>query len=374
MEQSKRLLSLDVFRGITIAGMILVNTPGDWSHVYPPLLHADWHGSTPTDWVFPFFLFIMGVAIPLALGRRIEEGANRQQIMLKILRRALLIFLIAMFLSGFPKFDFATIRIPGVLTRIALVYLFCSLIFVYVKNWHTQVWISVGLLLGYWALMTLVPVPDGNPPNLQPETNLGAWLDRTVFGTNHLWKQSLTWDPEGLLSTLPAIVTGMLGVFTGLWLKTDRNHYEKLTGIFAVGTILLAIGLMWHPLFPINKKLWTSSYVIYVGGLGLLFLGLVYWVVDVLSYKGWIKPFVVFGTNALFAYVLSGFLIKLSALIRIPTAEGESQGLLSWIYSHLFEPVFASPYNASLAYAIAYVLLILGLTWILYWRKIFIKV
>ncbi|MFN7116194.1 MAG: acyltransferase family protein [Saprospiraceae bacterium] len=373
MEPSKRLLSLDVFRGITIAGMILVNTPGDWSHVYAPLLHAEWHGCTPTDWVFPFFLFIMGVAIPLALGRRISEGTDRQQIMFKILRRALLIFVIAMFLAGFPRFDLATIRIPGVLTRIALVYLFCSLIFVYLKNWRTQVWLSAAILLGYWALMTLVPVPDGNPPNLQPETNLGAWLDRTVLGTNHLWKQSKVWDPEGLLSTLPAIVTGMIGVFTGLWLKTNRTHYEKLTALFAIGAILVAIGLIWNPLFPINKKIWTSSYVLYVGGLGLLGLGLTYWLVDVLGYKGWIKPFVVFGTNALFAYVMSGFLIKLSALIQIPTEGDKTQSILSWIYTQFFEPVFTSPYNASLAYAIAYVLLILGMTWILYWRKIFIK-
>ncbi len=373
MEPNKRLLSLDVFRGITIAGMILVNTPGDWSHVYPPLLHADWHGCTPTDWVFPFFLFIMGVAIPLALGRRIAEGADRKQIMLKILRRSLLIFLVAMFLAGFPKFNFATIRIPGVLTRIALVYFFCSLIFVYIKNWRAQAWLSVAILLGYWALMTLVPVPDGNPPNLQPETNLGAWLDRTILGTNHLWKQSMVWDPEGLLSTLPAIVTGMIGVFTGLWLKTNRTHSEKLTSLFAIGAILVALGLIWHPFFPINKKIWTSSYVLYVGGLGLLGLGLTYWLVDVLAYKRWIKPFVVFGTNALFAYVMSGFLIKLSALIKIPIEAGKKQSILAWIYSHWFEPNFSSPYNASLAYAIAYVLLILGLTWILYARKIFIK-
>lgn len=373
MEPNKRLLSLDVFRGITIAGMILVNTPGDWSHVYPPLLHADWHGCTPTDWVFPFFLFIMGVAIPLALGRRIAEGADRKQIMLKILRRSLLIFLVAMFLAGFPKFNFATIRIPGVLTRIALVYFFCSLIFVYLKNWRTQVWLSIAILLGYWALMTLVPVPDGNPPNLQPETNLGAWLDRTILGTNHLWKQSKVWDPEGLLSTLPAIVTGMIGVFTGLWLKTNRTHYEKLTALFAIGAVLVAIGLIWHPFFPINKKIWTSSYVLYVGGLGLLGLGLTYWLVDVLDYKRWIKPFVVFGTNALFAYVMSGFLIKLSALIKIPIEAEKKQSILAWIYTHWFEPNFASPYNASLTYAIAYVLLILSLTWILYARKIFIK-
>lgn len=374
MEPTQRLLALDIFRGITIAGMILVNTPGSWEYVYPPLLHADWHGATPTDWVFPFFLFIVGIAIPLALGRRLDAGANRQQIMLKILRRTLIIFGLGLFLAAFPKFDFPNLRIPGVLQRIALVYFCCSLIFVYVRDWRSQAWISAGLLLLYWALMTIVPVPDGNPPNLQPETNLGAWLDRTILGTKHLWKQAVTWDPEGILSTMPAIVTGMLGVFTGLWLKTERTHYEKLTGIFGAGVILLALGLIWNVAFPINKKIWTSSYVLYVGGIALLFLGIVYWVVDVLGYRRWTKPFIVYGTNALFAYFMSSFLVKLSALIQIPTANGESESLMSWIYTNIFEPTFASPYNASLAFALAYVLLILGLTWILYWRKIFIKV
>lgn len=374
MEQSKRLLSLDVFRGITIAGMILVNTPGTWGYVYPPLLHADWHGATPTDWVFPFFLFIVGVAIPLALGKRLDRGDNKQQIMLKILRRTLLIFAIGLFLAGFPKFDFANIRIPGVLQRIAIVYFFCSLIFVYIRNWRAQLLISVGLLVLYWALMTLVPVPGGYPPNLQPEANLGAWLDRTILGTNHLWKQSVTWDPEGLLSTIPAIVTGMVGVFTGLWIKTDRNDYQKLTGLFAIGTILLALSLTWDIFFPINKKIWTSSYVLYTGGIALLFLGVVYWLVDVLQYKIWIKPFVVYGTNALFAYIMSSFIVKLMLIPKFELPDGGTQNLYGKIYSDIFEPMFASPYNASLAFAITYVLFILGLTWILYWRKIFIKV
>lgn len=373
MNQNKRLLSLDVFRGITIAGMILVNTPGTWSSVYPPLRHADWHGSTPTDWVFPFFLFIMGVAIPLALGKRIERGDDRGQIMLKILRRTVLIFAIGLFLAAFHRFQFASLRIPGVLQRIALVYFFCSLIFVYVKSWRTQVWISIGLLLLYWALMTLVPVPDGNPPNLQPETNLGAWLDRQIFTTDHLWAKSRTWDPEGLLSTMPAIVTGMIGIFLGLWLKTDRDDYRKLTGIFAVGTMLVALGLTWDLAFPINKKIWTSSYVIYVGGVGLLFFGVVYWLVDVLDYKRWTKPFVVYGTNALFAYVMSGFIVKLSFIPKWELSDGTTQNLYGRIYTNVFEPLFASPYNASLAFAISYVLLILGLTWILYANKIFIK-
>lgn len=374
MNQSKRLLSLDVFRGITIAGMILVNTPGTWSYVYPPLRHAEWHGSTPTDWVFPFFLFIMGVAIPLALGKRLERGDDKGQIMLKIIRRTILIFGIGLFLAAFHRFNFATLRIPGVLQRIALVYFFCSLIFVYVKSWRTQAWISVGLLFLYWALMTLVPVPDGNPPNLDPETNLGAWIDRTIFTSDHLWKQSLTWDPEGLLSTMPAIVTGMIGVFLGLWLKTDRDDYRKLTGIFAFGAIMVALGLIWDLAFPINKKIWTSSYVVYVGGVGLLFFGVVYWLVDVLNYTRWTKPFVVYGTNALFSYVMSGFIVKLMFIPKWELPDGSTQNLYGRIYTNIFEPLFASPYNASLAFAISYVLFILGLTWILYANRIFIKV
>jgi predicted acyltransferase len=374
MEVSNRLLALDLFRGITIAGMILVNTPGSWEHVYPPLLHADWHGCTPTDWVFPFFLFMVGVAIPLALGRRLDEGANRQQIMLKILRRTLIIFGLGLFLNLFPRFDFATVRIPGVLQRIALVYFFCSLIFVYVRNWRTQAWLTGGILLSYWVLMTLMPVPDGNPPNLQPETNLGAWLDRFLLGSNHLWKQSLTWDPEGILSTLPAIGTGMMGVFTGLWLKTDRNHYEKITGIIGMGVLAMAVGLIWDLTFPINKKIWTSSYVLYTGGIALLFLGIIYWLVDVLGYRRWTKPFLVLGTNALFAFFMSSFVVKLMSLPKWTLPDGSTQNLYGKIYTDLFVPLFTSPYNASLAFAIAFVLFILGLTWILYWRKIFIRV
>ncbi len=374
MQSNQRLLSLDVFRGLTIAGMILVNTPGTWQYVYPPLRHAEWHGCTPTDWVFPFFLFIMGVAVPLALSKRIEQGDDRRQIMAKIFRRTLVIFAVGLFLNAFPKFDFANLRIPGVLQRIALVYFFCALIFVYVKNWKTGLWISIGLLLLYWGLMTLVPVPGGYAPNLQPETNLGAWLDRTLLGTNHLWKQAVTWDPEGLLSTMPAVVTGMIGVFTGLWIKTNRDHYQKLTGIFAIGLLLLALGLIWDTVFPINKKIWTSSYVLYVGGIGLLALGLVYWLVDVLQYQKWIKPFVVYGTNALFAYVMSSLIVKLMMIPKWELPDGSTQNLYGRIYSNVFEPMFASPYNASLAFAIAYVTLILSLTWILYWRKIFIKI
>lgn len=372
MNESNRLLSLDVFRGITIAGMILVNNPGSWSTVYSPLLHADWHGCTPTDLVFPFFLFMVGVAIPLALGKRKERGDARRAIYLKIFRRTLLIFGIGLFLAAFPKFQFGALRIPGVLQRIALVYCACAVLFLQ-SDWKGLLKWSVGLLLGYWGLMTLVPVPGGYPPNLDAETNLGAWLDRTILTSDHLWRQSKTWDPEGLLSTLPAIVTGLTGVLTGLWIKTSRNNYEKLTGMFAVGAILVLVGLCWNLVFPINKKIWTSSYVLYAGGLALVSLGVVYWLVDVLGKKGWIKPFVVYGTNALFAFVLSGLFAKTMGLIRLPAAEGETQSMGQWLYQNLFLS-WLPDYPASLGYALFNVLLILGITWILYSRRIFIKV
>lgn len=367
MDTSKRLLSLDAFRGITIAGMILVNNPGSWSSVYPPLLHADWHGVTPTDWIFPFFLFIVGISIALALGKRKDRGDDHKAIVQKIIKRTLIIFAIGLFLNLFPKFNFGTVRIPGVLQRIALVYGACALIFLK-TNWKTQLWISAGLLLGYWALMTLVPVPGGGAPSLEPSENLGAWLDRTLM-SGHLWSQSKTWDPEGLLSTLPAIVTGMSGVFTGMWLRTSRNDYEKLTGIFAVGVLLLSVAFVWDMVFPFNKKIWTSSFVLFTSGVALLFLGLVYWLIDVQGYKRWSKAFVVYGMNALFVFVMSGLVAKLLYTIKL----GNGQTLQTAIYESLFTP-FLSPINASLGYAILNVLFFLALAWILYSRKIFIKV
>ncbi len=369
---NNRLLSLDVFRGLTIAGMILVNNPGSWNTIYAPLRHARWHGATPTDWIFPFFLFIVGVAIPLALGRRLERGDDRGAIVRKILRRTLLIFVIGLVLNAFPFFDLSTVRIPGVLQRIALVYGVCALLFVYTRP-RTQWIVAGGLLLFYWGLMTLVPVPGGYPPNLEADTNLGAWLDRTLM-EGHLWSQSRTWDPEGLLSTLPAVVTGLSGIFTGRWMLSERPEYEKLSGLFIAGTLCLAAGLMWNELFPINKQLWTSSFVLYTNGLALLLLGLTYWAVDLRGWRTWAQPFVVFGSNALFVFVLSGLLAELLYTIRwANTAGGDALTLKERMYDWGFTPYF-SAINASLAFALVNVFFFLLLSWILYQRRIFIKV
>ena len=366
----ERLVSLDVFRGITIAGMVLVNNPGTWSHIYWPLAHASWHGWTPTDLVFPFFLFIVGVAIPLAFGRRIEQGGSKRDLYLKIIRRALIIFALGIFLAGFPYFQFSTIRIPGVLQRIAVCYLLASLIFLNTKT-RMQILIAIALCLIYWRLMMLLHAPGFNPGDLSKEGSIASFIDRTVLGP-HIWKQGKVFDPEGILSTIPAIATTLFGVLTGRWLRTDKSQYEKAAGMFAAGVVCVVIGWCWNPFFPINKSLWTSSYVFFTGGLALSFLAFCYWLIDIRKYQRWARPFVVFGVNAIVLFVGTGLMAKVMGLIKLPWGAGQIS-LQGWIFQKLFLP-WASPINASLAYALVFILLWLGLMWILYRRKIFIKV
>jgi predicted acyltransferase len=367
-----RLLSLDVFRGMTIAAMILVNNPGSWSYVYAPLDHAKWHGATPTDWIFPFFLFIVGVSIALAIGRRKETDTDRKVLVRKILWRSLIIFAIGLFLSGYPYFDLSALRIPGVLQRIALVYGVTATLYLWLDA-RQMFWLGVGCLLTYWGLLTLIPVPGGYPPNLEPGTNLGAWIDASLLG-GHLWAQSKIWDPEGLLSTLPAFATSISGILAGVWLRSTRDHFEKVAGLLVVGTVLLLGGLLWNLVFPINKQLWTSSYVLYTSGIALLVFGVLYWWIDIKGRRWGTQPFVVYGTNALIVFTLSGLLGRTLNAIHTTDISGNSVSIKVWLWASVFEPSFASPYNASLAHAIAYVLLLLGFAWLLYSRKIFIKV
>jgi predicted acyltransferase len=370
---ANRLVSLDVFRGITIAGMTLVNNPGTWSAIYSPLKHAEWHGWTPTDLVFPFFLFIVGVAVPLAFARRVEEGGIGRDLYLKIVRRSVIIFALGLFLAAFPHFDLANLRIPGVLQRIAVCYLITAFIFLK-TNWRTQLGIGIGLLLIYWALMKLVPVPGFGPGDINgKEWNLAAYIDRAVFGFSHIWKQAKVYDPEGLLSTIPAITTTIAGVLTGTWIRSNRSQLEKVGGIFFAGAVCVAIGWSWNFFFPINKALWTSSYVMFTAGMALMFLGFCYWLIDIKGYKRWTWPFVVFGVNALALYVLSGLLADIFGLIKTTRMNGSPGNLQTWIFEHLFLS-WASPINASLAYGISYILLWLFLMWLLYRKRIFIKV
>ena len=371
-----RMLSLDAFRGITIAGMILVNNPGTWDTIYSPLKHAEWHGWTPTDLVFPFFLFIVGVAITLALGRRAESAGPKRDLYVKIIRRALIIFALGLVLAGFPFFEFSTMRIPGVLQRIAVCYLFASIIFLK-TGWRTQALITIALLLVYWLLMTLVPVPGFGAGNLGKEGNFAAYLDRAILTERHIWRQAKVYDPEGILSTVPAIATTLTGVLTGHWLRSRRSHAEKFKGMILAGAGLAAVGLAWGLLFPINKPLWTSSYVVFTTGAALLLLAVCLWLIDIKGYRRWALPFVIFGMNALAVFFLTGIAARAMTLKEwwnLPRPDGTmGANLQTYIYQNLFAS-WASPINASLLYAICFVLVWLGLMAILYQRKIFIKV
>jgi predicted acyltransferase len=363
---SSRLLSLDVFRGITIAGMVLVNNPGTWESIYWPLRHAEWHGWTPTDLVFPFFLFIVGVAIALSLGNQAESGGSKRDLYLKIVKRSLIIFGIGLFLNGFPYFSLSELRIPGVLQRIAVCYLFASIIFLNARL-RTQIAIAIALLLIYWVLLAFVPAPGFVAGDLTKEGSLPSYVDRAVLG-KHVWAQAKVYDPEGLLSTIPALVTALIGVLTGSWLRTEKSRIEKAAGMFVAGAVLVAVGWGWNSFFPINKALWTSSYVLFTGGLALQFLTFCYWLIDIKEYRRWARPFEIFGLNAIALYVGAGLMAELFGLIKVG-----GQPLGGWIYANLFAS-WASPVNASLAYAISFVLVWLFFMWLLYRRKIFIKI
>jgi predicted acyltransferase len=368
---TERLVSLDVFRGITIAGMVLVNNPGSWEHIYWPLEHAQWHGWTPTDLVFPFFLFIVGVAITLAFGSRVESGRSVRDLYLKVVKRTLIIFAIGLFLNAFPHFGLSELRIPGVLQRIAVCYFFASIIFLTTKI-RAQVAMTIALLLGYWVLVKFIPAPGFAAGDLTKEGSLPSFIDRVVFG-KHVWAQAKVYDPEGLLSTIPALATTLMGVVTGHWLWSKKSAYEKVAGMFVTGAICLALGWAWNAFFPINKALWTSSYVLFSGGLALQFLALCYWVIDIKGYRPWAKPFEIFGVNAIALYVVADLIAELLGLIKVSGPGGLKVTLGSWIFENLFAS-WASPVNASLAFAIVFVLVCLGLMWILYRRRIFIKV
>jgi predicted acyltransferase len=355
---AERLASIDAFRGLTIAAMILVNNPGSWSAIYWPLDHAHWNGWTPTDLVFPFFLFLVGMALPFS--RRVGAG--------QALRRTAVLFGLGVFMAAYPRFDLATVRIPGVLQRIALCYLAAWAIR-RVLGARGQAVLAFALCALYWLLMTRVPVPGLGAPSLEPETNLGAWLDRLLL-PGHLWKQSRTWDPEGLLGTLPAIATTLLGSVAGSWLRSDRTAREKTVGLLGSGVVLILVGLAWHPWFPINKSLWTSSYVLFTAGMASYLFGLVYWIADARGHRAWAQPFVAYGRNAILVFVGSGLLLKTLLLIKVQGPDGTSLPLQVVLYRALFAS-WLPPYPASLAHAIAQVVGWGALAWLLDRRRIY---
>ncbi|PIS30724.1 MAG: DUF5009 domain-containing protein [Candidatus Marinimicrobia bacterium CG08_land_8_20_14_0_20_45_22] len=439
-EKPKRLISLDAFRGITIAGMILVNNPGNWGKIYPPLGHAHWHGWTPTDFIFPFFLFIVGVAIVYAFSNRLEVGAPRKSIYLKIAKRTAWLFGIGLYLSAFrgiptpelkvlgglliigllglyivPRLSISTevkeqylkyikialtfivillaftgimdvklstLRIPGVLQRIAVTYAIASII-VLNTNIKWQAILAVAFLVIYWLAMKLIPVPGYgagmlaliDDPTGNKMGNL-AWYVDSILLKGHTWSgaPAAGFDPEGILSTIPAISTVLFGVLTAHWLKTKKNDLEKVVMLFVFGVIGLVVGEVMGIWFPINKNLWSPSYTVFMGGMALLFLAMCYWAIDIKGYHKWSKPFVIFGSNAIAVYALSSLTAR--ALVfwwKVPSADGTPMALKTFLYQHYFES-WASPYNASLLWALSYVLIWFIFVWILYRRKIFIKI
>jgi predicted acyltransferase len=358
VERRERLLSLDVFRGLTIAGMILVNNPGSWDHVYPPLLHAEWHGWTPTDLIFPFFLFIVGVSMSLAFSSK--AGEPRRVLLLKVVRRSLILFGLGVFMAAFPRFQLGHVRIPGVLQRIAICYLAASLVVLYTRR-RTQYWIVGAILLGYWLVMR---------SDLSAEGSLSARLDRFVLRRD-LYRT--TWDPEGILSSFPAIATTLIGYFIGERLRKRTDGHEMAAGLFALGWVLVLAGLVWSIWFPINKNLWTSSYVVFTAGAALQFLAFLYWVVDVKKWKSWTYPAVVFGRNAIAVFVLSGLVAKSMILYKVARPDGSVASLYQLVYEKAFAS-WAGPLNGSLAFALATILFWWIVLSILYRRRIFITV
>jgi predicted acyltransferase len=369
----RRLESLDVFRGITIAAMLLVNNPGSWSHVYPPLQHAAWNGSTPTDLVFPFFLFIVGITTTFSLDGLMDRGVPRGELLRKALIRAAVIAGLGLALQGFPHYDVAHLRIFGVLPRIALCYLVAATI-VLSTGVRGQAGALAGLLVGYWILLLCVPVPGVGPGVLEPDMNLANWLDLHVIGANHLPRDPGTWDPEGILSSLGATATVLCGVLAGHWIRSGRRGTAIPVGLGLAGGVALLVGLMWSQEFPINKSLWTGSYVLFSAGIAALVLAGLSWLVDVKAHRRWARPFIVFGTNAITAYWLSSLLAIVLEWVLIPgPVDGEPLVLRAYLYETVFAS-WLSPAGASLAYAITYVLLWLGLLSFLYRRRIFIRI
>ena len=398
----ERLLSLDVFRGITVAGMLLVNDPGTWSAIYPPLEHAAWNGWTPTDLVFPFFLFIVGITTHLSLSARRARGADESDVRHQILRRGALIFLLGFLLNGFPFFTWGDVsgvadpsflqrvvdrlyhwRIMGVLQRIGLAYM-CAALLTQRASIKRIVTMAGVLLLGYWIAMTALPVPGsggtlGGMVLDVPSGTMAAYWDRffldwSRFGLgNHIWSGSVTFDPEGLFSTIPAICTVMLGVLAGRWIGTTRRIEERLNGLFAAGCLAMMFGMIWNWGFPINKSIWTSSYVVFTAGLAAVSIATIMWLVDVHGVRRWTNFFVIYGTNPLIAFMGSGLVARLIYSVIFVHYNDQRVPLESAIYQSLFAS-WLTPVNASLAFALCFVGVWFCILLELHRRKIFLKV
>jgi predicted acyltransferase len=375
-EKTTRFLSLDVFRGMTVAGMILVNTPGSWEFVYSPLRHAPWNGCTPTDLVFPFFLFAVGNALSFAIVK--YEKIGNAEVVKKIFTRTALIFAIGLFLNWFPFIRWQegelvfrkleNLRIFGVLQRIALAYMGGALIVHYFKG-IKAFFVACGLLLTYWAILLIFG-------DLTLEGNAVLKLDAWLIGESHMYKgyvstianQNIPFDPEGLLSAIPAMASVVFGFLVGRFIKEKGNSYEMISHLFVAGLVSIFISLCWNFYFPINKPIWSSSYVLYTTGLATSILAIILFLVEMKNLRGWTRPFVLFGKNPLLIYALSGIIVKLYLVIRINEVNG-----YNGLFKNVFQPVFGD-HIGSLGFAIFHVLLFLLVAWFLDRRKIYLKV
>ena len=383
---NQRFYSLDVFRGATVALMILVNNPGSWGHIFPPLQHAAWHGVTPTDLVFPFFLFAVGNAMAFVMPKL--DAAGEGVFWKKIIKRTLLIFFIGVFLNWFPfiKYNeagnfiakpFETLRIFGVLQRIAISYFFASVIVHYFKVRGSFV-MGMFILLAYWFLT--VAANPADPYSLHGW--FGTNIDKALLGEKHMYHgEGIAFDPEGLMNSFAAIVQVILGYLVGNYILQKGKTQEMLNGLFVAGCVLVFAGFCWDMVFPLNKKIWTSSYTIYTTGLALLILSMLIYLIEFKGSKGWWSRFFdVFGKNALFIFAMSALIPRSLGLIRIGNgfnAEGKPKYLnpLNWFYENLCKPIFPSdPRISSLIYALCFISMMWGLAWLLDRRRIYIKV
>lgn len=420
----ERLISLDVFRGLTILLMTIVNNPGDWGHVYAPLLHSEWHGCTPTDLVFPFFIFIMGVAVPLAMPTKTWDDTTFN----KILVRSLRMFCLGLFFNYFAKIQlfgldgiplligrlvitvavgyalmgnfsskiknilafsilfiylflaysgieaYQNVRLPGVLQRIAIVYFVVSLLYLKTSK-KTQIISGIILLLGYWAIMTLIPVPGVGAANLEKGTNLASWLD-SILLKGHMYRETITWDPEGILTTIPSIVNGIIGLLIGQIVQRELTKTQKATKIAIAGVALIVAGLLWDIVFPLNKSLWTSSYVLYTTGLAATSLAILYYIIDIADYKKGFKLFLIWGVNPMVVFFFSQIIPQALVMIQVknPQNPEENINLLNYLYRFGIAPFFSNPMTASLAGALVYVGIWTFILWVFYKNKLIFKV
>ncbi len=384
---NNRLLCIDVFRGITIFFMIVVNNPGSYRYIYWPLEHAAWNGLTPTDLVFPFFLFISGASIYFALSKKKEAGLEIGTLLMTILRRGIVIILIGILVHSLPGLYelkhfswvnfFKYMRFPGVLQRIGLVYIVVSLLYLKVSAKTLNI-IAFALLTAYYLMMAFVPVPGVGIPTYDPAMNLESWIDRIVLGSNHLYGSTYFWDPEGLLSTIPAISTGIFGLLAGQVLKSGVENATKLKYLIKNGTLYLIFGLLVsYFLFPSNKNLWSSSFVLITAGLACFLLATFFFVIDVRKSTFWTKPFVYYGVNSILIYIIVESMSTIFSYIQLPvTNMGRIKTMdpFSWIYQFIFLPLFSSPYFSSMVWALVYASLYFPLLWFFYRKKIFLKI